>query len=84
MNVRFNSDIHLTDKLKFLFDIAFAQSENNMRNDGIDEIASPSYLSLIKSPVYSPYQYNRDGSQSTKLSNVDELGVGNPDLFGSI
>ena len=78
LNVRFNSDIHLTDKLKFLFDIAFAQSENNMRNDGIDEIASPSYLSLIKSPVYSPYQYNRDGSQSTKLSSVDELGVGNP------
>lgn len=78
LNVRFNSDIHLTDKLKFLFDIAFAQSQNNMRNDGIDEIASPSYLSLIKSPVYSPYQYNRDGSQSTKMSNVDELGIGNP------
>lgn len=78
LNIRFNSDINLTDKLKFLFDIAFAQSENNMRNDGIDEVASPSYLSLIKSPVYSPYQYNRDGSQSTKLSGVDELGVGNP------
>lgn len=78
LNVRFNSDINLTDKLKFVFDIAFAQSENNMRNDGIDGVASPSYLSLIKSPVYSPYQYNRDGSQSVKLSNVDELGIGNP------
>ncbi|WP_221658843.1 SusC/RagA family TonB-linked outer membrane protein [Bacteroides salyersiae] len=78
LNVRFNSDINLTDKLKFLFDIAFAQSENHMRNDGIDEIASPSYLSLIKSPVYSPFQYNRDGSLSAKLSNVDELGIGNP------
>lgn len=78
LNVRFNSDINLTDKLKFQFDIAFAQSDNNMRNDGIDEIASPTYLSLIKSPVYSPYQFNRDGSHSSKLSNVDELGIGNP------
>lgn len=78
LNVRFNSDINLTDKLKFQFDIAFAQTENSMRNDGINQISSPIYLSLIKSPVYNPYQYNRDGSLSNKLSYIDELGVGNP------
>jgi TonB-linked SusC/RagA family outer membrane protein len=78
LNVRFNSDISLTKNFKLLFDIAFAQTSNNMRSDGIDAVASPVYLSMIKSPLYSPYQYNTDGALSNKLSGIDELNVGNP------
>lgn len=78
LNVRFNSDINLTNKFKLQFDIAFAQTSSNVRNDGIDDATSPVYLSMIKSPLYSPYQYNRDGSLSNRLSALDELNVGNP------
>ncbi|NDW18839.1 SusC/RagA family TonB-linked outer membrane protein [Dysgonomonas sp. 216] len=78
LNVRFNSDINLTDKLNLRFDIAFAQTQNSIFNDGIDELSSPFYMSLIKAPVYNPYQYELNGSLTTKLNDTDELGVGNP------
>lgn len=77
-NVRFNSDIKLTTKLNLGIDVSFSQTTNNLRNDGIDSVSSPYYLSLIKSPLYNPYQYNNNGHLSSRLSDVDELGVGNP------
>ena len=78
LNIRFNSDINLTKRLKLAFDISFTQSSNKLRNDGIDSISSPYYLSLIKSPLYSPYEYNRNGTLSSQISDTDELNVGNP------
>jgi len=77
-NVRFNSDIKMTNKLKLALDVAFTQTANSVRNDGIDSISAPYYLSLIKSPLYNPYQYNNNGRLSTRLSDIDELRVGNP------
>jgi TonB-linked SusC/RagA family outer membrane protein len=77
-NFRINSDIFMTKELKLAFDIAFTQTNNDLRNDGIDNISSPVYLSLIKSPLYNPYEYNANGSLSSRLKNYDELGIGNP------
>ena len=56
----------------------FAQTQSQLRNDGIDSISSPYFLSLIKAPVFNPYQFNNNGQLSARLSNVDELRVGNP------
>lgn len=78
MNARFNTDINMTDRLKLRFDISFTQAISKVRNDGIDSIGSPVYLALIKSPVYSPYQYSKNGNISSRLSDTDELRVGNP------
>lgn len=77
-NVRFNSDVKMTEKLKVAMDVAFAQTSNSLRNDGIDSISSPYYLALIKSPLYNPYQFNNNGQLSARLSDIDELRVGNP------
>ena len=77
-NFRINSDISMSDQLKLAFDIAFTQTSNNLRGDGINEANSPVYLSLIKSPMYSPYDYDIYGNLSNRISNYDELGVGNP------
>ncbi|MDD4969102.1 MAG: SusC/RagA family TonB-linked outer membrane protein [Paludibacter sp.] len=77
-NIRFNSDIKMTDRLKLGLDVAFTQSSNSIRNDGIDSVSAPYFLSLIKSPLYNPYQYNNNGKLSTRLSDIDELRVGNP------
>lgn len=78
LNVRFNSDINLTKKLAIRLDIAFAQTENNVFDDGINALSSPFYMALIKAPVYHPYQYELNGMLTTKLNDTDELGIGNP------
>ena len=78
LNARFNSDIKMTDRLKAAFDLSFTQTSNQVRNDGVDSVAAPVFLAMIKSPLYSPYQYNDNGSLSARLTDIDELGVGNP------
>ena len=78
LNIRFNSDINLWAGLKLRFDVAFAQATTHMFNDGLNDISSPYFMSLIKAPVYSTNIYSSAGVLTDKLSNVDELGIGNP------
>lgn len=78
LNVRFNSDINLWKGLKLRFDVAFAQATWHQFNDGIDATGSPSYVALLKSPLYHPNVISNKGEVTVKLSDVDELGVGNP------
>lgn len=82
-NARFNSDIHLTKKFDISFDLAYAQTENEMRNDGFSEnkndiVSSPGILSMIKSPFLIPYEYSNDGKIMKDLSDVDFLDIANP------
>ena len=86
INARFNSDINLTDKLNTVFDISYLQSTRKLRNDGIAEnyrtqVNSPGYLSLIKAPFLTPYQYSNDRALTTKLDNYDFLGIANPNAI---
>lgn len=78
LNIRFNTDIKLTSQFKVLLDIGYAQTNRNMGFTGIDAARSPYYLAMIKSPLYAPYNFNRDGSMNERKSDVDELNVGNP------
>lgn len=83
VNARFNSDINLSEKLNTIFDISYSNVSRELRNDGIAEskegqINSPGYLSLIKSPFLSPYQYDNGGTLTTKLENYDFLKIANP------
>jgi len=78
LNFKINSDIFMTKEFKVAFDVSFTQTNSQVRNDGIDSVAAPVYLAMIKSPLYSPYEYDTEGNQSRRLSDYDELGVGNP------
>lgn len=78
LNFRANSDIRLTKALNVNFDIAFSQTAADVSDEGINEISSPVYVAMIKSPLYHPYQFDVNGNVSKRLSNYDELGVGNP------
>lgn len=78
LNVRFNSDIELTKNLKTRADISFSQITRNVLNDGIDAYTSPLYMSYIKSPLYSTNLMSADGHSYDRISDTDELGVGNP------
>lgn len=80
MNVRFNTDINILNNLKTKFDISIARTNNQIFDDGISSdlsagaITSPTFLSLIKSPLVSPYQYNSIiGGFSSLLSGYDDL-----------
>ena len=64
MNVRFNTDIFILPTLSTKFNISIARTNNSVFDDGVLEnlssapITSPTFLSLIKSPLTTPYQYN--------------------------
>lgn len=78
LHVRFNSDIKFTKHFTTRADISFAQITRDLFDDGINEYSSPLYLSYIKSPLYHPHQYDISGKLYNKISDKDELGIGNP------
>jgi len=80
MNVRFNTDINISWRLKTKFDISIARTNNKIYDDGIPSdlsagaITSPTFLSMIKSPLVAPYEYNAIlGGFSNLMSGYDEL-----------
>lgn len=78
LNVRFNSDINLTKQLTTRADIAFSQVTRNLVDDGIFSATSPRYMAYTKNPLYNAYQYDTQGRLYHRLSDVDELNMGNP------
>ena len=80
INVRFNTDISLLYNLSTKFDMSFSRSNTNLFDEGIPAdlnagtITSPAFLSLIKSPLLNPYQYNKNINAFTSLlSDADDL-----------
>ena len=91
MNVRFNTDINILRNLDTKFNLSIARTTSNLKDDGAMEDftlatpTSPTFLALIKSPLLSPYQYNKYlRGFSNLLSNADdifnEISVGNNSL----
>ena len=78
LNVRFNSDIHLSKRFTVSSDIYYAQTNTHTAVSGINDVYSPYYLGLAKSPLYGPYQHNASGMTTNRTSEMDELGVSNP------
>ena len=71
INIRFNSDIHITKRLGVRFDASFANTTRNLRNDGAPANytegtpTSTAFLAYAKSPMLSPWTFSggviRDG-----------------------
>lgn len=78
LNVRFNSDIFLTERFSVASDIYYSNTDSRVSVAGMDEVASPYYVALAKSPLYAPYQRNASGMVTNRMSDVDELNVTNP------
>ena len=84
MNVRFNTDIKILWNLNTKFDISIARTSNGVFDNGMPAdfgagtVVSPTALALIKSPLVSPYQYNKllnngQGGFSELLSDYDDI-----------
>ena len=80
MNVRFNTDIIILYNLTTKFDISISRTNSKVFDDGAMEdlsagaITSPTFLSLIKAPIVSPYQYNAIvGGFTSLLCDYDDI-----------
>ena len=78
VNIRFNTDISLTEKFGIRFDASFANQTRNLRNDGAPENytegtpTSPAFLAYAKSPMLSPYAYANGVLSTGYLDVLDE------------
>ena len=75
LNIRFNTDISLLEKLDVRFDASFSNQTRNIRDDGAPANynegtpTSPAFLAYVKSPFMSPYNYARVGRTESYLTN---------------
>lgn len=63
LNIRFNTDIKLSNKVDLNFDLAYTNQNRKLQESGAPEtydaksIASTNFLAMAKSPMLSPYSY---------------------------
>ncbi len=73
LNLRFNTDIKITEKLYTGLDIAFNQNSYNILDNGWSEdysmqnIGSTNVLGLVSAPFLSPYAYYYDEFSTTDI-----------------
>lgn len=78
LNIRFNTDILLTDRFSARFDASFTNLTRNIRNDAAPTQynegtpTSPAFLAYVKSPFLSPYTYSRGLLSDSHLDIEDE------------
>ena len=78
LNIRFNTDIQLTQKFSIRFDASFANQTRDLRDDGAPENydegtpTAPSFLAYAKSPMLSPYAYANGVLSDSYLDITDE------------
>lgn len=78
LNIRFNTDIQITDKLGVRFDASFSNTTRNIRDDGAPAQynegtpTAPSFLAYVKAPFISPYSYGNGKISDSYLDITDE------------
>ncbi len=78
LNIRFNSDIRLTNRLGIRFDASFANQKRNLRNDGTPSgytegtPTSTAFLAYAKSPMLSPYTFANGEISNGYIDVADE------------
>ena len=77
-NIRLNADIKMTEKAGLGLNVGFSRIDRNMIDDGVNSYSSPTWISLIKSPLLSPYNYTSLGSKTSEYTYYDIFNVGNP------
>lgn len=78
LNSRFNADFNLSKFFTMGLNIGFANIDRKLLDDGVNNFTSPTWLSLIKAPFFSPLTFTSTGAPSKEIAYSDELGIGNP------
>lgn len=93
LNVRFNTDINVINKLTTRFDMSYTKINRDVFDNGAPQslttgtVSSPTFLALIKSPFLNPYTFDNVTRQlSSTFADADDyltmldqdLTLGNP------
>ena len=76
LNVRFNTDISLSQRLSVRFDASFGNQTRDIRDDGAPAgyeegtPTSPAFLAYVKSPFMSAYSYGHDETGHGRFSDI--------------
>jgi TonB-linked SusC/RagA family outer membrane protein len=76
--MRLNADVKATDKIQLSMNSAFSRIERKLLDDGVNDYTSPGWMSKIKSPFLSPYNYTSLGDLTQEYAYSDILKIGNP------
>lgn len=77
MNFRGNADFKLTNTFSMGLNIGYTRVERTLLDDGVG-FTSPTWVSKIKSPFLSPYNYTTTGQLTSDYAQTDSLGIANP------
>lgn len=77
-NLRFVSLLNIFTWLKMNASVSLSYNNSQLKESAKVSQTNPILTSLAKSPMLNPYQYDEEGRELTALSEVDELGVSNP------
>ena len=77
-NMRLNADLKLAEKVALGVNVGFSRIDRTLLDDGVEQYTSPTWLSLVKSPFLSPYNFTSTGTQTTDYTFADIFGIGNP------
>ena len=78
LNIRFNTDVQITNELSVRFDASFSNLTRDIRDDGAPTTydegtpTSPSFLGYAKAPFLSPYSYGAGKISDSYLDTTDE------------
>ena len=78
LNIRFNTDVQITNELSVRFDASFSNLTRDIRDDGAPTTydegtpTAPSFLGYVKAPFLSPYSYGAGKISDTYLDITDE------------
>jgi len=78
INSRFNADFKLFKFMDMGLNIGFSNVERNLLDDGTSRYSSPTWVSLIKPSIVSPYSYTNQGNLSANYSTTDQFDIANP------
>jgi TonB-linked SusC/RagA family outer membrane protein len=79
LNARFNSDVQLFPKMFTRVDISISQITRNLRDDGVNPVTAPGFISMVKAPILASHKYTPNtNAVSPNLSDYDEVNPYNP------
>ncbi|PTQ98132.1 TonB-linked SusC/RagA family outer membrane protein [Mucilaginibacter yixingensis] len=77
-STRFNGNLNISKNFTINTTLAFAYNSQNLKDQGVAPRTSPSFLSLIKSPLLRTQQVNSSGIESPNQADVDIFNYSNP------
>ncbi len=89
LNVRFNTDVKITDWIDFRFDASFSNTTRKLYDTGAPEdydnstVTSLNFLAYAKSPMLSPYSFVA-GSNGPGVINENHLDIDDEDYLAEV